>query len=263
MQLLKISEYARNCEQQSPRFTPEIYIFETTTEVDTFAATRLIEQVQAKPASILTLPTGNTPVGMYKQVVNAYNQRLTDLHAVTIFNLDEYYPISQEHPNSYAAIMKRHLINHLLVAAWHIPNGEAKDPELEAERYKQLLEQHQPIDLAILGIGPGTTCHIGFNEKGSSIGSNVRYVPLHPETKEANAKLFDNPRDIPDGTITQGIADILQAKQILVIAKGTSKAWGINRALKGPVSSDAPASFLRLHPNVTFVLDKNAGQYIQ
>lgn len=263
MQISEISLYARSHEQLAARFTPEVQIFETPAEVDTFAAERLIEQVQAKPDSVLTLPTGNTPIGMYEQVVSAQNQGIVDLRGVTIFNLDEYYPIAQDHPSSYSAFMRRNLIDRIPVAAWHIPNGEAQEATMEAERYRRLLEQHQPVDLAVLGIGPGTTCHIGFNEKGSSIDSGVRYAPLHPETRETNAALFDNPRDIPNGTITQGVADILQAKQILVIAKGTFKAWGVNRTLKGPISSDAPASFLRLHPNVTFALDRSAGQYIK
>lgn len=262
MLLQEISRYAHQ-EHLLPRFTPEVHIFESSSEVDKFAADRLIEQVQAKPDSILTLPTGNTPVGMYEHVVTAHNQGDVDLSGVTIFNLDEYYPITQEHPNSYAAFMRKHLIAHVPVRAWHIPNGEAQDYEAESERYKRLMDQSQPVDFAVLGIGPGTTCHIGFNEKGSPIDSSVRYVPLLPEIRKVNGALFDRPEEIPDGTITQGIADILQAKRILVLAKGEAKAWGVNRALKGPISSDAPASFLRLHPHVTFAVDRKAGQYLR
>lgn len=264
MQLSEVNEYSQQPQENLlPRYSPEIFILDTPELVDGFAAMKVIELVQAKPNSALTLPTGNTPIGMYKHIVKSYRQGIVDFTRVTIFNLDEYYPIAQDHPGSYAAFMKTNLIDHVSVSVWHIPNGEAPNPEMETGRYKNLLEQYQPIDLAVLGIGPSTTCHIGFNEGGSAIDSVARYVSLHPETKQTNAKLFANPEEIPNGALTQGIADILRAKNILVIAKGASKSWGINRTLKGTISSEAPASFLRLHPNVSFVLDQEAAMYIK
>jgi glucosamine-6-phosphate deaminase len=243
-------------------FTPEVVIFNAPEEVDEYAALQVVEQIHNKPDSVLTLPTGNTPQGMYKILVGLGKEGTLDMSQVTIFNLDEYYPIDPQHPNSYAAFMRRHLIDQVPVGEWYIPDGQADDSEFEAKRYKQLLDAHQPVALAVLGIGPGTTCHIGFNEGGSDLNSSVRYVPLDPQTKAKNSELFANPETIPDGTLTQGVSDILQAEKILVIAKGQAKAWGINRAIKGPVSSDAPASFLKLHPHVTFVLDKEAAQYL-
>ncbi len=253
--------YTRQPEVLQQQCSPEVVVFDTPEEVDEFAAAKLIQQIIVKPNSVLTLPTGNTPIGMYRRIVEAHRQGL-NLRRVSIFNLDEYYPIDPAHPSSYAKFMKGHLIDHVPVDAWHIPNGQAEDANIEAQGYKELMEQHQPVDLAILGIGPGTTCHIGFNEKGSSIDSTVRYVPLDQETRAVNARLFDDPEEIPRGALTQGVSDILRAKRILVIAKGESKAWGINRTLNGPISSDAPASFLRLHPNVIFILDRAAAQYL-
>ena len=259
----EIQQYSESREILAPRFTPEVLVFESADGVDAYVANRLAEQIQTKPDSVLTLPTGNTPTGMYGKLVSMVESGDLDMSKVTIFNLDEYYPIDSSHPSSYTAYMRRNFIDNVAVGEWNIPNGQAGTAEEESERYKRLLDEHQPVDLAILGIGPGTTCHIGFNEKGSSIDSSVRYTPLDSQTRATNSQLFDDPTQIPDGTITQGIADILQAEQILVIAKGASKAWGINRALKGPVSSEAPASYLRLHPHVTFVLDKEAAQYIK
>ncbi len=242
--------------------TPEVVICDTPEEVDTYATKKLVDQMQKKPDSSLTLPTGNTPVGMYVRIVDMYKQGKIDLSKATIFSLDEYYPIESNNLNSFASFMKQNLIDHMPIGKWYIPNGEAQDATIEAERYRQLLEHYQPIDLTVLGIGPGTTCHIGFNEKGSPIDSTVRYVKLHDETRVANSKNFLSPKEIPTGGITQGISDILQAKQILVIAKGEAKAWGVKRALHGPISSDAPASFLRLHPHVTFVIDRGAAQLL-
>jgi len=244
-------------------YKPEVIICKTPSEVDAYVANRLAQQIQTRPDSVLTLPTGNTPTGMYEHLVTLVKSGQLDLSRVTIFNLDEYHPIDPSHKGSYAAYMRRHLIDQVPTSAWYIPNGQAEDPQGEAARFKALLDAHQPVDLAILGIGPGDTCHIGFNEKGSSIDTTVRYMPLDPQTKATNSQLFEDPSEIPEGTLTQGIADILQAKEIIVIAKGSSKAWGVNRALKGPVGAEAPASFLRLHPHVTFVLDEEAAGYLQ
>ncbi|MBI2613371.1 MAG: 6-phosphogluconolactonase [Candidatus Levybacteria bacterium] len=203
MLLREIEEYSKQQESLLPRHNPEVLIFDTPETVDTFAALRVIEQVRTKPDSILTLPTGNTPIAMHQHIVESHKQGRVDFSRVTIFNLDEYCPIQQTHPSSYTAFMRRCLIDHVPVLARHIPNGEAPGLEAETERYRYLLEQHQPIDLAILGIGPSTTCHIGFNERGSAIDSVVRYVSLHPETKQENAKAFANPEEIPKGALTR------------------------------------------------------------
>lgn len=259
----KDRDYQSHQERELPIYVPEVLIFETPDEVDAYAASRVIRQITTHPASSLTVPTGNTPTGMYERLVAANSNGEVDFSQATFINLDEYYPISPDHPSSYTEYMKRNFTGRVKVGEWHIPNGAAPDPESEARRYADLLAQRQPIDLAVIGIGPGTTCHIGFNEKGSSIDSGVRYAPLASETQAVNAQLFDDPAEIPAGTLTQGIADILGARQILLLAKGPSKAWGINRTLKGLISSDAPASFLRHHPRVTFALDKESARYIR
>ena len=265
MKRAEILQYASQDQNEgiSPKYDPEVIIFKTPQAVDDYAATRVIEQIQTNPRSVLILPTGNTPVGMYQRIVRSHRYGIVDLSQAVTFNLDEYHPIPKSHFNSYVSYMRRNLFDHVSVSAWNIPDGEAPDPGAEADRFQQLLDRFQPVDLAILGIGPGTTCHLGFNEKGSPVDSGVRHVALDPQTIAANSKLFENPEEIPGGALTQGIADILQAKRIILLAKGSSKAWGINRALKGPVSSEAPASFLRLHPNVTFALDQEAGKYLK
>lgn len=264
MKRAEIIEYGSQNQYEGllPKYAPEVIIFKTPQAVDDYAATQVIEQVQVNPRSVLVLPTGNTPVGMYQEIVRSHRYGIVDLSQVVTFNLDEYHPISRSSSDSYVSYMRRNLFDHVSVSAWNIPDGEAPDPKAEADRFQQLLDRFQPVDLAILGIGPGTTCHLGFNEKGSPVDSGVRHVALDPQTIAENSKLFDNPEEIPGGALTQGIADILQAKRIILLAKGSSKAWGVNRALKGSISSEAPASFLRLHPNVTFALDQDAGQYL-
>lgn len=264
MKRTEILEYASQNQYEglSPKYDPEVIIFPTPEAVDDYAATQVVGQIQTSPRSVLILPTGNTPIGMYQEIVRNYRYGIVDFSQAVTFNLDEYHPIPRSSSDSYVLYMRRNLFDHVNVSAWNIPDGEAPDPKAEADRFQQLLDRFQPVDLAILGIGPGTTCHLGFNEKGSSVDSRIRQVALDPQTVAENSKLFDNPEEIPQAALTLGIADILQAKRIILLAKGSSKAWGINRALKGPVSSEAPASFLRLHPNVTLAVDREAGGYL-
>lgn len=244
-------------------YKPEIIIFPTAEEVDAHVAEQIISQIQVKSNSVFTFPTGSTPEGMYKLLVEAHKTSHISFRNIVIFNLDEYWPIRRGHPSSYYWYMKHHFINHIDVQLtnWHIADGEASDPSEEAEKFEKLLLQND-VDVAILGVGPGTTCHIGFNEKGSAVDSRTRYNTLDRQTRIANAKYFSNPDEIPQGAITQGVADILRAKRIFLIAKGESKAWGINRIINGAVGPDAPASFLRYHHAVTFILDKEAANLL-
>ena len=209
------------------------------------------------------MPTGSTPEGMYRLLVQAYRESGLDLNQLTTFNLDEYWPLPNDHVASYASYMQRNLFQHVNIpeSQRYIPNSEAQDPNIEAVCYEEILRQHQ-VDLAILGIGPGNTCHIGFNERGSTADSRTRYMPLDEQTLRVNAQFFPNPDEIPHGSITQGIGNILEAQNIMLLAKGENKAWGIQRTLEGPINSDAPASFLRLHPHATFVIDRAAAKLL-
>ncbi len=242
---------------------PRIIIANSGEELDVVAAEIIEKQISNKPDTTLTLPTGATPLGMYAKLVEKYKSGLIDFSLSTIFNLDEYWPIKHTHPSSYFHYMKTNLIDHINVPKdhWHIPNGEAISALDESIRYGMKLSKAD-IDLAVVGIGPGTTCHIGFNEKGSDKVSVTRYVPLDTQTVTANSRYFDDKNKMPTGAITQGISDILKAKRIVLIAKGKTKAWGIRRTLKGEVNSDCPASYLRLHNKVTFILDQAAASEI-
>ncbi len=241
-------------------YEPKLIVNKTAEEVDFFAASQIISQIQKKPDSVLTLPTGSTPVGMYKLLVEAYKKGEIDFSKATICNLDEYWPIDPTNPSSYASYMRKNLIDHVNVDAnrWHIPNGAAPDAEEEAKRYDEVVKALSPVDLTILGLGPGTTCHIGFNENGSTVESRTRFVTLDEQTYKVNARFFSDPNLIPKGAITQGVGTILESKKIILIAKGGEKAWGINRTVNGQIGSDAPSTFLRYHPNVTIVIDKDA-----
>ena len=244
-------------------YTPEIIVLDSATDVSRHCAGIIIEQVVQKPESVLTLPTGGTPLGVYGLLIDAYIAGDVDFSCITALNLDEYWPISQDHPSSYAKYMHDNFFGqvNVAVANRHIPSGAAEDPDAEAERYRKLIDSFA-IDLGFVSIGPGETCHVAFNERGSTADCRVRYVHLDEQTKQANLQYFEKPEDMPTGALTQGIADVLSADRILFIATGKHKAWGVRRSFEGEIGVDAPASFLRLHPAVTVVLDKASAQLL-
>lgn len=238
----------------------EIRVEKEVENVDLVAGKIVAEQLKKKPASAFIFPTGQTPLGLYANLVSLFKKGKIDFKNAQIFNLDEYYPIKHQNPASYFYYMKKNLIDQINIRLenWHIPNGKAASPQKEAEKYEKEIKQVGKFDLAVLGLGPGTTCHIGFNEPPSSLDSVARYMSLSRQTLKVNSTLFTNPQDIPTGALTMGIADIFRAKKVVLIAKGRHKALGVKIALTGPISETAPASFLRLHPNVTFLLDQEA-----
>lgn len=251
--------------EQLQVYNPEVIVLPTPEDVDQLGATHFIQQVEKKADSTLILPTGSTPIGMYRLLGETYQQGRLDLSRVTTLNLDEYYRLGKSHPQSYDAFMRSEFFNQVNIPEEqrHIPNSEALDPDEEAEGYEQLLRQAGQIDVAYLGLGPGLTCHIAFNGPGTPFNSRVHKVDLDEETIRANAKFFDSVDDVPRSAITQGIGNILEAKHIVLLAKGEGKAVGIQRTLEGPISEDAPASALRLHPNVTFIIDAAAASLLQ
>lgn len=244
-------------------YKPTIVVLEDADAVSEYVKDEIVKQIRAKPNAILTLPTGGTPIDTYALLVKAYQNGEVDFSNVTTTNLDEYWPIKKAHPSSYAYYMTEHLYGHVNLKPENvfIPDGEAEDFDAEAVRYRAILEQY-PADLGFITLGPGETCHIGFNERGSAEDSVVRYVPLDDQTIEANARFFDDPQDVPKGAITQGVADILSAKRILFVATGEHKAWGLRRSLQGEINSDSPASFLRRHRQVIVIADKAAASLL-
>lgn len=162
---------------------------------------------------------------MYRLIVQAYKELGLDLSYILTLNLDEYWPLSRSHVASYASYMQHHLFQYVNIpeSQRHIPNSEAQDPHTEAIHYEEIVTKQQ-VDLAILGIGPGTTCHIGFNERGSTVDSRTRYMPLDDQTIRVNSQFFTDPNEMPRGSITQGIGNILEAQNIMLLAKGENKA---------------------------------------
>lgn len=255
------SELLSSISESLQATSPEVVVFPSESEVDIYAFDILSQVIADKPDAVLTLATGSSPLGLYSLLIKSYQENHLDLSRVTTKNLDEYWPIAKSHPQSYDRFMRDNLFNHVNIPECnrHIPNCEAENPKEEVLRYQDTIRKIGPSDLTILGIGPGLTCHIAFNERGSQIDSRTRLVQIDEETVKANARFFDGDElRVPKLAMTQGIADILESRRIILIAKGFGKAEGIQRTLEGEIGSDAPASFLRMHPNVTFILDQKS-----
>ena len=213
------------------------------------AADLLLAAIRDNPHSVLGLPTGRTPIGMYDRVVQECTRAYHCFTGVRTFNLDEYAGIPREHPGSYFSYMKQHLFDHVDIDPEnaHIPNGNARDLDAECVRYEAEIARAGGLQLTFLGLGRNG--HIGFNEPGTPFNSRTRVVELSESTRTANAELF-NDRNVPTRAITMGIATILQSRTIVLLAGGSGKQDAIARLRSGAIDESFPASALWKHANV-------------
>ena len=232
-------------------------------EVSAQAAQLIASAIKKKPALTLGLATGNTMVGVYQELVRLHKSGALDFSRVVTFNLDEYLGLSAKHPQSFHQFMREHLFAHVNVNPRniHIPDGTISgNYDQYCASYEEAIRKTGGIDLQLLGIGRNG--HIGFNEPTSSIGSRTRLKVLSQETADDNAKFFAAGEESPRCAITMGIGTILEARKILLLASGASKAEAIAKSIGGPVSSAVPASALQLHPDVTFLVDEAAASQL-
>ncbi|MGN7401780.1 glucosamine-6-phosphate deaminase [Cytobacillus praedii] len=227
-------------------------------ELSKHAASYIIEKVRKTPNMVLGLATGGTSEGTYQNMINDYKENHTSYKGITTFNLDEYIGLDGNNENSYRFFMDTHLFNYLDInkSKTHVPRGNGKDTLKECDTYELLIKEHGGIDLQLLGIGGNG--HIGFNEPGSSFQSRTRIVELADSTRQANARFFERPEDVPALAITMGIATIMESKEIVLLASGEGKREAIKRLLQGEVSEDFPASILNKHSHVTIIADEAA-----
>jgi glucosamine-6-phosphate deaminase len=223
------------------------------------AAALTARAIRANPNIVLGLPTGNTPLGMYEELVRRHREEGLDFSQVTTFNLDEYLGLAADHPQSYHEYMRATFLDHVNIRPGKsdIPAGShGADTDAECARYEEAMQNAGGIDLLIVGIG--TNGHIAFNEPGSAIDSRTRVVSLAPETIANAKKHFAKESEIPERAITVGIGTILAARRILLLASGQSKAEAVERALRQPATAAVPASALQLHSDVIVILDEAA-----
>ena len=222
------------------------------------AANIISAQVIMKPNCVLGLATGSTPIGTYDQLVEWYNKGDLDFSEVTTVNLDEYKGLPRTNDQSYYYFMHQHLFDRVNIdpERTNVPNGMEPDAERECGRYEELIRSLGGVDLQLLGLGHNG--HIGFNEPGEAFEKETHCVDLTESTIEANKRFFASADDVPKQAYTMGIKNIMQAKKILIVVNGESKADIVERAFFGPVTPEVPASILQLHNDVTLVGDEAA-----
>ena len=201
------------------------------------------------------LATGSTPEALYQRLVDS-DLDFSDSISV---NLDEYFGLSDDHKKSYHHFMQEHLFQHKPFKASYLPDGSQEDVAFEINRYNQILKDN-PIDLQILGIG--SNAHIGFNEPGAPFDGQTQLVDLTQSTIEANKRFFNSIEEVPTKAYSMGIASIMAAKKIILMAYGTKKAQAIHDLVLGEVTPDVPASILQRHPDVTLLLDEEAASLL-
>jgi glucosamine-6-phosphate deaminase len=226
-------------------------------EVGRSAGEVIAAAVKRKPDLVLGLATGSTPLGAYKEVIRLHKEGL-DLARVKTFNLDEYYGLPPDHPQSYHRFMKENLFDHVNVKKENvsIPDGMAEDYRLVCEEYERRIKAAGGIDLQLLGIGRDG--HIGFNEPGSSLASRTRLKTLTDQTVKDNSRFFGSEGAVPKLAVTMGVGTIMEARRILLLASGQEKAQALKESLEGPVTSTVTASVLQLHPHATIIADEAA-----
>jgi glucosamine-6-phosphate deaminase len=242
----------------------EVVILQDSKAIACLAADAIVSLLARKPTGALGLATGSSPLAIYDELASRCSEGSVTFRHARGFTLDEYVGLAADHPQRY-----RNVINEVFVsrvdfapgAVWG-PDGLARDIPAMCAAYEDAIAQAGGVDLQILGIG--TDGHIGFNEPGSSLASRTRIKTLTLQTRRDNARFFGDDVDlVPTHCLTQGLATIMAARHIVVVATGSEKAEAVHQFVEGPVSAMWPASILQHHPHVTVLLDDAAAQGLQ
>jgi len=234
----------------------EVAIVPDKAAAGALVAKEIAALVRRTPTAVLGLATGSTPLPVYR----ALHDELAgiDVSRVRGFALDEYVGLPADHPESYRSVIAREVVEPLGLdpALVRVPDGAAADVEAAAVEYDRAIAEAGGVDVQLLGIG--TDGHIGFNEPGSSFASRTRVKTLTRQTREDNARFFDDEADVPMHCVTQGLGTILEARHLVLLAFGEGKAEAVAGAVEGPLTASLPGSAIQLHPHVTVVVDEAA-----
>lgn len=239
-----------------------IYIEENYEKMSMRATNIVLEQLKKNPASTLGLATGDTVLGLYKNLIAEYEAKRLSFKQVKSVNLDEYIGLPKEDVNSYYYYMSDNFFRHIDIDVKNtfIPNGMAEDLQKECNNYEEIIKSLGGIDLQVLGIG--VNGHIGFNEPETEIDSVTHIVELGESTRESNSRFFATLEEVPSQALTMGIKTIMNSRQNILLASGVNKAEAIQRLVEGSVDPESPASILQLHPNASIILDKDAASLL-
>lgn len=242
----------------------EIIVLKDAEKVAALGAKLVGELLRVRPAAVLGLATGSTQLALYRQLVERFLKNRITFRQASSFNLDEYLGIAADNPQSYRAYMDREFFDQIDIDKrnTHLPYCEdGENPVLVGPRYEQMIKAAGGIDLQLMGIGANG--HIGFNEPSSSLSSRTRVKTLTQQTFKDNSRLFSETEFQPKLAITMGIATIMDARKVLLLATGESKAEAVSKMIEGPVSAMCPASILQMHQHVTVLLDEAAAARLE
>ncbi len=238
----------------------KVIVVENYAEVSAEAFKVMHELVASKSNAVLGLATGSSPIGLYENMIKDHKENGTSYAECQSFNLDEYVGIDRNHEQSYYTFMHENLFNGIDIKEEnvHLPYGNTKE---DCEAYERSMD-NVTVDIQVLGIG--SNGHIGFNEPGTSFDEETHIVTLKEGTRKDNARFFENDiNKVPTHAITMGIATIMKAKKILLVAAGANKADAVSAMVDGPVSVDCPASVLQNHSDVVVIVDKAAASKLK
>ena len=241
---------------------PTLVVVKDADAMSQMAAEIVAEVLTIRSTAPISLPTGSTPVGMFEKLIAASQANELDLSRFQLFCLDEYLGVTQDNPNTLTSWLKRTLIEPagIPMANVHILPVDDADPAAGAKRYDQSIRDAGNLALAVLGIG--NNGHIAYNEPGSDADSRTRVIDLTQESIDQAAGYFDG-ASVPTKAMTVGVGTLMESDRIVLIASGLGKAEILRRALREPMSSDVPASWLRLVPDqVTIILDEAAASLL-
>lgn len=217
--------------------------------------------ISEKPNCVLGLATGSSPIGIYKNLIEAFQQQRISFKDVKSYNLDEYIGLGREHAQSYYTFMHENLFNYIDIAEEnvHVPYAKDQSDIASCQAYTDELNKVQ-IDVQLLGIGANG--HIGFNEPGTSFLQETFVVELKEKTREDNQRFFDSLDEVPTHAVTMGIKNIMQAKKIVLIATGDAKKEAVQKLLSKNVTTDFPASALHAHKDVVVIIDEASSKLL-
>jgi glucosamine-6-phosphate deaminase len=225
-------------------------------EMSSVVSKMLKDIINEKADAVLGLATGSTPIGLYKKLIEMNENKEIDFSNIKTINLDEYVGLGEENPQSYRYFMNENLFNHINIdkANTFVPDGLAEDLEKETKSYDKKIEELGGIDIQILGIG--SNGHIAFNEPDDFLISETHVTNLTKSTMEANSRFFKSINEVPTKAITMGIGQIMKAKKVLLLVKGEDKIEVIKELLNGNITTNNPATILKLHEDATIIIDE-------
>ncbi len=217
-----------------------------------------ISEINKKPSIVLGLATGSTPEPLYKKLIEAYKNSEVSFSEVKTFNLDEYEGIDRENEQSYYSFMNKKLFSKVDIKKENINMPPNKEEDIQ--NYEEKLK-NEKIDIQLLGIG--SNGHIAFNEPGTPFDTRTHKVKLAQKTIDDNSRFFDSIDDVPKEAISMGLANIMEAKKIVLIAIGEQKSEVIKELFSNDdITESLPASILKKHNDVTIYMDKEAAKFI-